>query len=130
MASLQSKRNLQLRGDEETITGGGFPNSTAEGCPYCAGPLPARVMVCRVCRHSLPEFILLKTKLVLSAAGLVFYSVLTAEKFLYIHDVLWLKFQPTFSGYVEWFLVQPAPFGVGAFISGWLLVRYFKRFGR
>lgn len=123
MTPVQGQRSLHLKVKEESARAEDSSEDTQSTCPYCTAPMPVDATVCRFCRRSLPEIVVLKVKAVLCLMGLLGFLGLAAERFLRLRsgEILWLQFEPNPAKYLEWLIADPGPFILGVFIFGYAL---------
>lgn len=124
MALVRSQRSLQLKVSE--VKGEAIPTAPLDSCPYCEATMPGKATVCRACRRSLPEVVLLKGKILCCLVGVLTFFASAAERFyrLRLGDILWLNFDSSPAKYLEWLIADPGPFILGLFICGCLLDYY------
>ena len=123
-----SQRSLHLKVRQEPVVSEGSSAEPRNSCPYCVAQMPVEAIVCQVCRRTLPEIILFRTKVVVLFIGLACFFVLAVERFYRLQsgDIFWLKFNPTPAKYLEWLIADPGPFILGVFICGYAL-DYYRR---
>lgn len=129
MTPAQSQRSLHLRIEEGAARPGDSSKNALGSCPYCEASMPMKATVCRSCRRTLPEIVVLKVKAVLCLIGLSGYLMLVAERFYRLQsgDLLWLKFEPSPAKYLEWLIADPGPFILGLFIWAYALDFYWRK---
>lgn len=129
MTPAQSQRGLHLRIEEGAARPGDSSKNALGSCPYCEASMPMKATVCRSCRRTLPEIVILKTKIWCWLISLLTFFVLTTERFyrLQAGDILWLNFDPSPAKYLEWLIFDPGPFLLGFFMCVLALYSYLQR---